>query len=120
MLHALPKVCIRFAVALCLIGTATLNLNAQSDATPSSAQVNPTTPASVRLTIRAMVIDRDLNVKPLPKFVFVVHAADPGSSTVPSSITTGLDGSAETVLAPGRYQIVSAKPLIFESKQFSW
>jgi hypothetical protein len=36
----------------------------------ASAQQQLAPPTSVKLTVRAMVIDRDLNVKPIPKFVF--------------------------------------------------
>src|ERR1017187_8264130 len=104
---------------ICLVASS-LSLIAQTDQTTAPAQVNPSSPASTRLVIRAMVIDRDLNVKPLPKFVFIVRPSDPSSSAESITVATGLDGSAETMVAPGRYEIASEKPLNFENKQFSW
>jgi S1-C subfamily serine protease len=68
-----------------------------------------------------MVIDRDLNVKPIPKFVFSLElVGDQLSNAEVQKLTTGLDGSVEIQLSPARYRIVSARPLDFEGKHFTW
>ncbi len=74
-----------------------------------------------KLTVKALVIDRDLNAKPIPKFVFNLQVVtDQVDKAEVQTITTRLDGTVEIQLFPGRYRIVSAKPLDFEGKHYSW
>lgn len=89
----------------------------QQLASPTSAGDRST----VKLTVKAMVIDRDLNAKPIPKFVFNLQVVtDQVDKAEVQTLTTRLDGTVEIQLFPGRYRIVSAKPLDFEGKHFSW
>lgn len=74
----------------------------------------------VTLTVKAMIIDRDLNVKPIPKFVFSLQRTDQDGNGDAQTLTTKLDGTGEIHLPPARYRIVSAKPLDFEGKHYSW
>jgi len=73
-----------------------------------------------KLTIRAMVVDRDLNVKPIPKFVFNLEPTSNHSGSETLTITTGVNGIGEIGVLPARYRISSVRALTFEGKQFSW
>jgi S1-C subfamily serine protease len=76
---------------------------------------------TVKLTIKAMVVDRDLNVKPIPKFAFSLRPiADQVGKPDQETITTKLDGTIEIQVVPGRYRITSARSLDFEGKGYSW
>jgi S1-C subfamily serine protease len=77
-------------------------------------------PQAAKVTIRAMVVDRDLNVKPIPKFAFTLEPAPGESASAPLTVSTGIDGSIDLELAPGKYHITSVRPLVFESKKFTW
>ncbi|MBI1739724.1 MAG: trypsin-like peptidase domain-containing protein [Candidatus Koribacter versatilis] len=109
---------------------ASLGISAQTVSTPSTSSpqnaatrqqlappTNTTDQSMVKLTVKAMVIDRDLNVKPIPKFVFSLEVIGTGATQL---FTTKLDGTVEIQVSPGRYRIASAKPLDFESKHYSW
>jgi S1-C subfamily serine protease len=111
-----------------------LNVFAQTVSTPSISS-NQNAPAqqrlapptntgdqnTVTLTVKAMVIDRDLNVKPIPKFVFSLELiTDQVGKAEAQLLTTKLDGTVEIQVSPARYRIASAKPLDFESKHYSW
>ncbi len=87
----------------------------------ASVQQQLAPPTSVNLTVKAMVIDRDLNVKPIPKFVFNLELiTDQVGKTQVQILTTKLDGTVEIQVAPARYRITSAKPLDFEGKHYLW
>lgn len=100
-------------------------MSASQTASPPQAQLslptNTDAQTTVKLTVKAMVIDRDLNVKPIPKFVFSLELiGDQLDKTEAQTLTTRLDGSVEIQLSPARYRIVSAKPLDFEGKHYAW
>ena len=67
-----------------------------------------------------MVVDRDLNVKPIPKFAFTLQPSSGQSVSEPLTATTKVDGTVEMQVVPAQYHIVSVKPLTFEGKQYSW
>ena len=70
------------------------------------------------LRVKILLIDSDLNVKPVPKHVlFVTPRPTPGE---PRRLVMGMDGSAETSLAPGDYVIESEKPVEFQGKSYRW
>lgn len=69
--------------------------------------------------IKAILLDRDLNQKPVGKNKFTVIPFDsPSAST--TDITTNFDGVANVLLAPGKYRVVSVQPLDFQGKRYSW
>jgi len=72
-------------------------------------------PNSVKVHVRVILVDKDLNQKPVPFFVLSLKGV---SKTV--EIKTGLDGSVETQLPPGKYTVASTKPAEFGGKRFSW
>jgi len=73
-------------------------------------------PVSVRL--RVLLLDKDLNQKPVP--FFLVHLQKEGASDAPAELKTDLDGKAEKELPPGRYTLSSVKPIEFEGQRYSW
>jgi serine protease Do len=75
--------------------------------------------STVNLKLHIVLIDRDLNQKPVPNFVVTLQRAD-SPSAESAELKTGLDGKAEKNLPPGRYRITSLKPIEFEGKRYSW
>lgn len=70
---------------------------------------------SVKVRVRVILVDSELNQKPVP-FLTVAFK----SATASSEVKTGLDGSAETNLAPGTYTVTTAKPVELGGKRYSW
>jgi S1-C subfamily serine protease len=104
--------------AMLLIGS---HLLAEDSLRQSSASALEGQSGHAKLVVKAMVIDRDLNVKPIPKFVYNLEGLSNQDSGVGAlTLTTRVDGSVEIDIAPGRYRISSAKPLDFERKRYSW
>jgi S1-C subfamily serine protease len=74
--------------------------------------------ASLRLNVRAALVDKELNVKPIPRLALRLYrTADPGSST---EIRTALDGTVSVELPPAAYRIESVRPLSYQGKAYSW
>jgi S1-C subfamily serine protease len=90
--------------------TALLVLVPLSGASPQAQLVN------VRL--RVLLVDKDLNQKPVP--FQVVTFRDPANTSNSSELKTDLEGKAEKQLAPGRYVISTAKPVEFAGKRYTW
>jgi hypothetical protein len=67
-----------------------------------------------------MVVDRDLNVKPIPKFLLSLQAVENQGGIGALTLTTKVDGALIVQVPPARYRITSVKPLNFEGKQYSW
>lgn len=76
-------------------------------------------PEQIPVAIKAVLIDRDLIQKPVAKSKFTVIPSE-GNPTATIDVTTKLDGTAQVVLSPGKYRIVSVQPLDFQSKRYSW
>ncbi len=71
------------------------------------------------VTVKVTIVDKDLNLKNVPKFALIVRKVnDPAFAE--HRLSTSADGSATISLEPGSYVVVSAKPLAFEAKSFSW
>jgi S1-C subfamily serine protease len=69
--------------------------------------------------IKATLLDRELNQKPVAKNKFTVLSG-PGTAALTVGLTTDFDGIADILLLPGSYRIVSVQPLDFQGKQYSW
>src|SRR5215475_8900426 len=81
----------------------------------SAAALSPQT-APVHIKVRVILVDKDLNQKPVP-FLVLKFAGSAGS---PIEAKTGLDGSATTTLPAGHYTISTPKPVEMGGKRFSW
>src|SRR5271154_1995543 len=83
---------------------------------PSSAAWPQTAPVNVH--VRVVLVDKDLNQKPVP--FFVVSFRNEGSADAPTELKTDLDGKVEKTLAPGRYAISPPKPIELGGTQYTW
>jgi S1-C subfamily serine protease len=89
-------------------------------ATPAFAQSQ----AQVKVNFKTALVDKDLNVKPVPKFSLVVQKIDATAATETAisnmPVTTGFDGTASLNLLPGDYVVKSQQALVFEDKTYEW
>jgi S1-C subfamily serine protease len=76
--------------------------------------------AKVHLKVQVVLIDKDLNLKPVPKFSFTLEKLSPNSTEQPIALKTGLDGVAEVDLSTGRYRLLTPDPIEFQGKKYSW
>src|SRR5260370_41720325 len=72
-------------------------------------------PALVKLKVRVILVDRDLNQKPVP---FLLVSLKSGAKS--SDVKTALDGTVETQLPPGKYMITTPKAAELADRRFSW
>jgi S1-C subfamily serine protease len=78
----------------------------------------PAAPAPLRLIVRAALVDKELNVKPIPRLALKIYrTADPNSIT---QVRTALDGTVSVELPPGAYRMESVQPLSYQGKAYSW
>ena len=79
-----------------------------------------TAPANAPLNVkfRVVIVDKDLNQKPVP--FFVVHLRNLANAANSAEVKTDLDGKAEKQLVPGRYSVTTAKPLELGGKRYTW
>lgn len=73
----------------------------------------------VKVKIRAALYDRDLNLKPVPNLALKLVPMPPSTAS-PLSVETTLDGIAEIKVAPGKYRVVTEKPVELFDKLFVW
>ena len=73
--------------------------------------------APVHVKIRAILVDKDLNQKPVP---FLALKAKNAASGAEVEVKTGLDGAAQADLAPGKYTFSTAKATEFGGKKYTW
>jgi S1-C subfamily serine protease len=69
----------------------------------------------VKVKVRVILVDHDLNQKPVP---FLLVSLKSGAKS--SEVKTGLDGTVETQLPPGKYVITTPKPAELGDRRFSW
>jgi S1-C subfamily serine protease len=72
-----------------------------------------------KLKVRAVLVDKNLDQKPVPKLAFAIV---PFEGPAGESITgkTGFDGNGEVKLAPGKYHLSTSEPVEFQGKKYSW
>jgi S1-C subfamily serine protease len=74
--------------------------------------------ASVRLKLRVVLVDKDLNQKPVPFFTVALRSA--AEKNALTELKTGLDGMAEGQLSAGAYSLTTPKPVEFGGKRYNW
>jgi S1-C subfamily serine protease len=74
--------------------------------------------APVNVRVRVVLVDKDLNQKPVP--FCVVSFKNGANADAPAALKTDLDGKAEKQLPPGRYSISTPKPVELAGKRYSW
>jgi S1-C subfamily serine protease len=71
------------------------------------------------LKVRAILLDDDLNQKPVPRLLLQAARLD-GAGGEPLTVRTDFDGTAELVLAPGRYRITTPDGVQFQARRYRW
>jgi len=72
----------------------------------------------VNVKLRVLIVDKDLNQKPVP--FYIVNFRNQANSSSSTEMKTDLEGKAEKQFAPGRYSIIAAKPMELGGKRYSW
>src|SRR5437867_5087672 len=72
-------------------------------------------PNLVKVRVRVILVDQELNQKPVPFFVVSLK-----SGARAAEVKTSLDGTAEAQLPPGRCTVSSPKPAELGGRRFSW
>lgn len=70
------------------------------------------------VTIKTAVVDKNLNVKSVPKFLLTVAKKD--NNFAEWKTATGFDGVATMILPAGEYVVRSTEPLSFDGSEYSW
>ena len=74
---------------------------------------------TVQVTLRIVLVDRDLNQKPVPSFRITLARTDnPGAEA--TELKTGLDGTSQKSLPFGKYKLTTPQPIEFQGKRYSW
>lgn len=73
---------------------------------------------AAKVRVHALLVDRDLNQKPVPFLVVAIERTDEPSASI--EMKTALDGTAETSLPPGTYTLKTIEPLEFQGKTYRW
>lgn len=74
---------------------------------------------NAKFKVRAVLIDKDLNQKPVPKLSFVLIPFEgPTGQSVAGK--TGFDGVGEVQISPGKYRLSTPEPVEFQGKTYSW
>src|ERR1700674_2021086 len=85
----------------------------------SSAASTRSQTERAKLRVRAVLVDKDLNQKPVPKLAFVLAPFEgPAGELINGK--TGFDGNGELQLAPGKYRLTTPEPVEFQGKKYSW
>jgi hypothetical protein len=72
----------------------------------------------VTLRIRIVLVDAGGTPTPVPRHALLVSDMPP--TTIPRRAVTGLDGTVDVRVRPGRYTVESDAPVAFEGKAFTW
>ena len=80
-----------------------------------SAWTTSAQPNLVKVRVRVILVDQDLNQKPVPFFVVSLKCGGKAAE-----VKTGLEGTAEAQLQPGRCTVSSPKAAELGSRRFSW
>ena len=74
--------------------------------------------AQVKLNLHIVLVDRDLNQKPVPSFHIKLQRTD--ASADPLDVKTALDGTCTQLLPAGKYRLSTPQPIDFQGKRYSW
>jgi hypothetical protein len=85
---------------------------------PVPPMSNGTNATPLRLVVRAALVDKDLNVKPIPGLALKIYRTA-GQGTV-TEVRTALDGTVSVELPSGAYRIESDRPLPYQGKAYTW
>lgn len=73
----------------------------------------------VKVNLHIVLVDRDLNQKPVPSFQVTLQRTDiPGGEAI--ELKTALDGTCEKSVTAGKYKLATPHPIEFQGKRYSW
>jgi S1-C subfamily serine protease len=97
----------------------TIVLRVLALATLAVAMPRAVSPQAVSvLRVKVVVVDAERRVTPVPRHALLV--SDNPASAPPRRIVTGLEGTAELKLRPGKYTVESDRPVTFQGKTYQW
>lgn len=82
------------------------------------AQTPPPAQAPAVFRVAVLLVDNDLNVKPVPRHALILKG-ESGTGD-PLRLVTGLDGKAEAQVPPGAYTVESERAVDFQGKSYRW
>jgi S1-C subfamily serine protease len=71
------------------------------------------------VTVRVILVDKDLNQKPVPHLALQL-AADAGNSENAHQARTDFDGRAEFQALPGKYRLTTPQGVDFQGRHYAW
>lgn len=72
-----------------------------------------------RVNVRAVLVDKDLNQKPVPHLALQI-AAETDAQDAPLEVRTAFDGKAEFQLPPGKYRLATPLGVDFQGRHYVW
>src|SRR5450755_1466838 len=72
-----------------------------------------------KLKVRVILVDKDLNQKPVPHLT-VVFAADSNGPNDPREVKTDFEGKAEFQATPGKYRLTTPQGVDFQGRHYAW
>lgn len=76
-------------------------------------------PPTFAVNVKAVLVDKNLNQKPVAKVRFTLISTEGGPAKT-IDVTTNFDGVLQVSVPAGKYRLVSAQPLDFQGKRYSW
>jgi len=73
---------------------------------------------TVNVKLHIVLVDRDLNQKPVPSFRVTLQRTDSASEAI--ELKTALDGTCEKTVTAGKYKLTSVQPIEFQGKRYAW
>jgi len=70
------------------------------------------------LHIKIILIDSQKNATPVPRHALLI--SDDPVTAAPRRVMTGIDGTVDVRLRPGKYTVESDEPIAFRGKTYSW
>jgi hypothetical protein len=74
---------------------------------------------TARVKVHVVLVDKDLNQKPVPKLTLVFALIDEANHE-PATSKTGFDGLTELQLGTGKYRLSTPEAIEFQGKKYSW
>jgi S1-C subfamily serine protease len=73
----------------------------------------------LRVNVRAILVDKDLNQKPVPHLAIQLVSEVSGTDS-PREAKTDFDGKAEFLVAPGKYRLATPQGVDFQGRHYLW